>query len=358
MASFFGKASTKTTTVSPDPRVASMLKGILEDARGIDDFDFINHEAATMTPEERASIQDYAQSGNLQAIGGALSPRLMQGIEQATKLNDVYENAATDNITANDVLKNSNALRNGIYNTVQQTAQSAGNVAGRLGSGAARAAARRGTTQLNARNALDPSLTNRAIDMGINNQRNTLAVADMQGNIASRNQALGMTGINANDQATRNQLAAGNIMQGYQNALNLNNQANHQGANDFIWNKIAQKQNILGNVSGMAGYKVIEKGDAVSQDRQLLGAGIAGLGIASKAGYLGNSASTLQNNLDTGKVSYDQLGDRSNQVDSIPAANGAPAIPIYAASNTNGSGFNWGNAWTGVTGALSGMVGG
>lgn len=358
MASFFGKASTTTTKVSPDPRVANMLKGILQDARGIDDFNFINHEAATMTPEQRASIQDYAQSGNLQAIGGALSPRLMQGIEQATKLNDVYENAATDNITAADVLKNSNTLRNGLYSTVQQTAQNAGGVASRLGSAAGRAAARRGTAQLNARNALDPSLTNRAIDMSVANQRNTLDVAGLQGNVASRNQALGYTGINASDQATRNQLAAGNIMQGYQNALNYNVQQNQQGANDFVWNKIAQKQNILGNVSGMAGYKMVEKGNGVSQDRQLLGAGIAGLGIASKAGYLGNSASTLQNNLDTGKVSYDQLGDKSNIVDTIPAANGTPAIPIYGASKTNGSGINWGNAWSGVTGALSGMVGG
>ncbi|XGI80676.1 hypothetical protein ACED16_02590 [Enterobacter hormaechei] len=193
--------------------------------------------------------------------------------------------------------------------------------------------------------------------MGVNNQRNTLAVADLQGKIASTNQELGFTGINANDQATRNQLTAGNILQGYQNALNYNAQQNQQGANDFIWNKIAQKQNILGNVSGMAGYKMVQKGDAISQDRQLLGAGVAGLGIASKAGYLGNSASTLQNNLDTGKVSYDQLGDKSNVVDTIPAANGAPAIPIYGASKTNGSGFNWGNAWSGVTGALSGMVG-
>lgn len=360
--SFFAKATTTKTTVRPSKEVEGMLKGIIEKARGIDDFNFISHEAATMTPEQRQEVQNYAQSGNLRAIGGALSPRLMEGLQQATDLNAAYENAASNDITVDDVLKNSNALRNGIYQGVQATAASAGNVAGRLGSAASRAAARRGTQQMQARNALDPSLTNRAIDMATQNQRNTLDVADMQRGIADTNRNLGFQGVAANQQATANQLEAGNFMQNYDNALFYNQQQNQQGANDFVWNKIAQKQNILSNVSPMAGYTIKQKGAAAPS----VGQQLAGAGIAAGGAYLLNQArqdyktplanmnqeqtnQAYQNGLDLGGVdTADNWQDNMNSVN-----NAARTI------NNNNANSDWGNsAWTGVKGALTSMVGG
>ena len=361
MASFFSKTPTTKTVVKPDPAVAKMLQGILQDARGIDDFKFISHDAATMNPAERQQVQNYAQSGNLRAIGGALSPRLMQGIEQATQLNKTYENAATNNITANDVLKNSQALRNGVYQAVQNTAASAGNVTGRLGSAASRAAARRGTQQMQARNALDPSFNQRAINMGVQNQGNTLDVANMQAGIAGKNQQLGLQGVSAQNQATQNQLAAGNLLQNYDNALFYNQQQNQQGANDFAFNKLNNKMSILGSVSPMAGYTMKQTGAAApSVGQQILGAGIAGAGA-----YLQNKAvqdykTPMANmNQEQTNQAYNSALDFGG-VDTPSNYQGNMAAVNNAARNINNNNANsgfWSNAWTGAKGALSSMVG-
>lgn len=352
MASFFGGSSKTTTTVRPSKQVESMLKGIINDARSIDDFKFIPHEAATMTPQQQNVINQYAQSGNLRAISGALAPHLTQGIEEATKLNDTYENAANNQINVNKVLQDSNAMRSGLYKGVQTTAASAGNVAGRLGSDAARAAARRGTSQMQAASAINPAFTDQAIKIAGQSQRNTLDVAEMQSDIAAKNRALGLQGVEAGNQAMINQLSGGDIMQGYQNSLFQNQQANQQGQNDFVWNKIVNKQSIMSAVSPMAGYTTTQVGSAPSQGRQLLGAGIAGLGMYAK--YNMDKTSQLQKDLNSGKTSFDQLADRTNQVDSIGG------IPVYASkpqTPTTTSGF-LSNAWTGAKGALAGMVGG
>ncbi|MCX8289114.1 hypothetical protein [Enterobacter pseudoroggenkampii] len=342
--SFFGKAQTTTTRVSPDPRITQMLKGILEDANKIDDFDFIQHDVAEMTPEQRASFNTMAQSGNLRAIGGALSPRLMQGIEQATQLNKTYENAASNKISAQEVLNTSNQLRNGLYSAVQQTGQSANNVAGRLGSSSARSAQRRAATQMQAKSNLDPSLTNRAIDIATAGRQNTLDAARLQGDLAGQNMNLGMQGIEAQDQATRNQLQIGNLIQGYDNALNLNRQQNQQGQNDFIFSKLNNKASILQGVSNLAGYTIKETGAGVSRDRQLLGAGMSVLGNLGRQGYLGNEQTSNAWN------SYNNNGGQSGVAGPMPGGGNLSTQPQQTQS---GFGNFLNNAWTGVKGALS-----
>ncbi|EJY3122533.1 hypothetical protein OGA32_000115 [Salmonella enterica] len=346
MSSFFGGSPTTTTKVTPDIRVTNLLKDILNDARSIDSFDFIAHEAATLTPQEQEAINNAAGSGNARAIAGALSPRLQQGIEQATKLNQTYESVANNPITVDEVYRESDALKNGLYKTVQATAGTANNVAGRLDSAAARAAVRRGTNQQAAFNALDPRFKNMAIEQAAQNRKNTLDVAGMQSNLAGSNIQLGMQGIGAGQQATQNQLSAGNLQQAYQNTLFANQQANEQGNNNFIWQKIQNKQNILGNVSNLAGYTIKQKGAAASPLQQTIGAGLAGAGM-----YLRNqqlNRTELQRDLDSGAVKFEDLkGDK--QVDTIAG------VPVYNSkpqpSQTTGSFLD--NAWTGVKGALS-----
>ena len=344
--SFFGGSKTTKTTVKPDPRVTSMLKDVLNRAKSIDDFNFIEHNAATMNQNERQAINELAASGNVRAVAGALAPRALQGINQATKLNEVYENAANNPITAQEVLDTSKALKGGLYSAVQQTAQSAGNVAGRLGSGAARAAARRGASQMQARNNLDPSFTNRAIENATGNRENTLDVAGLQGQVANANVNLGMQGIDLARQATMNQLTAGDIMQGYQNALFSNQQANEQGRNDFIWQKIANKQSILGNVSNMAGYTQVDKGDGVSKGRQLLGAGVTALGAAASKGYLGNPMQTAN-----AWSNYNVNGGQSGVAGPMPSGS---AYGNLSQAPQQQQGFA-SKLWTGAANTLGGM---
>lgn len=356
---FFGSTQTTKTTVRPSKEVEGMLKGIIQQARGIDDFNFISHQTATMTPEERQTVTNLAQSGNLRAIGGALSPRLMQGLEQATELNKTYENAANNNISVDDVLKNSQVLRNGIYQSVQNTAALAGGVTNRLGSAASRAAARRGTQQMQARNALNPSFNQRAIDMATQNQRNTLDVAGMQRDIASTNRNLGMQGVAANQQATANQLQAGNLLQSYDNALLYNQQQNQQGVNDFVWNKINNKQSILSGVSPMAGYTIKQTGAAApSIGQQLLGAGIAGAGAYLQQKSIQDYKTPMANmNQDQTNQAY-TTGLDLGGVDTADNWQANMNSVNNAARNINNNSANngWGSAWTGIKGALTSMV--
>lgn len=288
----FGSKQQKTvTTVKPAPEVESILRRVVQQTENEDLGDYIASQFAKYTPEERAIIQQRADSGDLRMASGALSPRMMQGLNQMADVNKQLGDIANNGITANEILANKGTLQKGLYSNVQRTAQAGGNLPK---TDAARAAARRGGNQMQARAALDPSLTNQSIGLAQNKRQNQVDYTQMQSGIANSNVGLGMEGLDLGNQATQNQLQTGDFLQQYQNAMNNNEWQNANSAALWPWEKLNNKLAILDQVSPMAGSTTVTKGPGASRGAQLASAGLMGLSLYGSTGGFANADSKTQ----------------------------------------------------------------
>ncbi|MFQ3396373.1 hypothetical protein P9477_23255 [Enterobacter mori] len=322
----FGSKATTTVKVKPSWQVDQILRDVVKRSNNIDQ-QFIEHQFAQLTPEQQNAINTVAQSGNLRTAAGALSPRLMQGVDQITDVNKQLQGVVNAPISANQALSEANVLRNGTYSKVTQSAANAGGVANKFGA-AGRVQARRNATSQAAQSALNPEFTNTAISNLNRTAQGKLDTASMAANIATGNQNLGMQGIQLNQQANQNQLNAGNFMQSYQNAMNTNNFQNANQKALFPWEKINNQLNVLNQVSPMAGYTQKGVTAATPMGQQLAAAGVAGLSIYGKLGGFSGGD-------ETNVTGYDQQGQAIN-------------TPVNQWSNNQGTGmFNQIGSWMG-----------
>lgn len=301
----FGSKPQKTTTTSkPAPEVEALLKKIVSQTENEDLGEYIQHQFAEFTPDEKQSIQKLADSGQLRQASAALAPRMLQGLDQMASVNKQYGDLSNKGISADEILANKNTLQKGLYSRVQQNAATQGSsLASRLGgdSSAARAAARRGVSQQQAMNALNPNLTNASISLAQGQRSNKFDYANMRNNIAQGNIGLGQTGLDLGNQATQNQLAVGNMMQSYQNAKNQNTWQNQIGAAQFPFENTSRKLQVLDAVSPMAGYTTTNTAAAPSTASQIGGLALQGLSLYGKmGGFESGDASTQTGWLGTG----------------------------------------------------------
>lgn len=299
MGLFGGKSSSKTE-VKPDSRVEKLLKGIADTTNNMDMGSYIQHQYAGLNDNQNAALQGLSNNFDLNQVQQMLSGRTQQGLGQLGNSNDQLNQVLNNNVGASDVRGFGNDIMgSGTAKIANQQAANKGGLSALGNSGALRAA-NRNNVQNNA------AMTNlgreqQARNMGINtmmgNNQASIANANMGSNIAGANLGLGMQGMQAGQQATQNQLNAGNLMQQQAQAEANNNWQNAMGAQQFDWNNLNNKLNVLNSLSPMAGYTAENTKAAISPFQQALGAGMTGLGIyGSMGGFQSGNA------LSSGKV--------------------------------------------------------
>ncbi|EMZ2428562.1 hypothetical protein ABDC18_002871 [Escherichia coli] len=297
--SFFGKSSKTTVKTRPSKEVEEILRRVVQQTENEDLGSYIAHKFAEFTPDEQATIQQMADSGSLRQASAALSPRMLEGLDQMSQVNKKLGDVAKGGVTAEEVLRNKGSLQKGLYQGVQRTAASGGGNIPNTAAG--RAAARRGASQQAARAAINPSLTNQGINLAQNKQANQMNMLSLENSMAGNNVNLGLEGMDLGNAATQNQNNVGQFLQNYRNSMNMNNFQNANSAALFPWESVNNRLAVLDAVSPMAGSTTVTKGSAVPVAKQIASAGIAGLSLYGQmGGFAGADSKSLVDTIGTG----------------------------------------------------------
>ena len=286
---FFGSGTKTTTKVTPAKQTEDLLKDIVNMSNGYDNQSYINHEMAGMSQDQRGALAQLAASPELQRAAGLLQGQTSVGLDNLNSSNSAYQNSLSNPVTAQQVNDFRNAMTGAgslSSRTVGQGTNAAGAVSALGNSAALRSAGRfnAGNIQATQQNARSQQMGDLGVSNLIGNQGYAQDVARLQGNMGQANVNLGGQGVSLGQQALQNQLSAGDFTQQFENAQNQNTWQNQLGQQQFDWNQLNNKLNVLNSVSPMAGYTATNYASAPSVGSQLFGAGLTTLGTVGKLG--------------------------------------------------------------------------
>ena len=288
----FGGATTTKTSVKPSDGVADLLKRIATMTNQMDVGSYINHDLAGLNSTQQGALDALTQNTALNQVAGMYGDRTQQGINQYGDVNSMLQNLAGNGVTGQDVKDfTSNMLGNQLNTSAINQGTSAGNAAASLGNGAAvRAANKTGANNIAAITNNNRQQSMNALGANVLQGNNTaqLGAANLLGNIANTNVGLGNQSAALNQTAMMNALGAGNQQQAQQQAQYTNDWQNAMGAQQFDWNQLNNKLNVLNELSPMAGYTSTGITPGISKSQQLVGAGMSALGTyGSLGGFTG-----------------------------------------------------------------------
>lgn len=298
----FGGATTTKTSVKPSDNVADLLKRIATMTNQMDVGSYINHDVAGLNSTQQGALDALTQNTALNQVAGMYGDRTQQGINQYGDVNSMLQNLAGNGVTGQDVKDfTGNMLGSQLNTNAINQGTSAGNAAASLGNGAAvRAANKTGANNIAAITNNNRQQSMNALGANVLQGNNTaqLGAANLLGNIANANVGLGNQSAALTQQSMMNALGAGNQQQAQtQNEYN-NDWQNALGAQQFDWNQLNNKLNVLNELSPMAGYSTTGISPGISKSQQMLGAGISALGTYGSLGGFtgaGNTVGTGQN---------------------------------------------------------------
>lgn len=277
MASFFGKAAKTKTTVAPDARVDAILKRVADLSNNMNVGDFVERGYAGFTPAQQQALQQMRDSSMLNEVQRTYQPRTEQGINQLRDVNSQLQQLANQGVSARDVANWKQGITGG--NTAALVNRQAAGAS--LGNGESSGALRRANATGVARNAATTNLARgiNAQSMGIRNMQANQdfqrGVLGQQAQMAGRNVSLGAVAPQVAQQRMQNLLNAGNANQANQQAMYNTQWQNDMGRQQFGWDQLNNRLNVLNTISPMAGYTTTTKGSAPSVGQQIAGAGIA-----------------------------------------------------------------------------------
>lgn len=298
MGLFGGKTKT-TTTVAPSAGVDQLLKQIANMTNNMDVGGYISHQLAGFNDAQTNALNNLSQNSALNQVAGMYGGRAGTGLDQMNTVNQMLQGIANNGVTGQGVNDfKSDMLNNQLNQNAITQGTNAGGAAASLGGGAAvRAANRANTNNIAAltNNSRGQDMQGLGAQTLFGNNAAALGNANLQGSIAGQNIGLGQNAASLSQQAMKNQLAAGGLQQAQSQAQMDNDWQNAMGAQQFDWNQLNNKLNVLNSLSPMAGYTTTgTSGGGVSPFQQLLGAGMTGLGIYGGLG--GFASGNKQNN--------------------------------------------------------------
>lgn len=293
----FGGATTTKTSVKPSDGVADLLKRIATMTNQMDVGSYINHDLAGLNSTQQGALDALTQNTALNQVAGMYGDRTQQGINQYGDVNSMLQNLADNPVTGQSVKDfTSGMLGNQLNQSAINQGTNAGNAAASLGNGAAvRAANKTGANNIAAitNNNRQQSMNALGANVLQGNNSAQLGAANLLGNIANANVGLGNQSAALTQQSMMNALGAGNQQQAQtQNEYN-NNWQNAMGAQQFDWNQLNNKLNVLNELSPMAGYTTTGISPGISKAQQLVGAGLSGLGTYGSLGGFSGTGNFL-----------------------------------------------------------------
>lgn len=294
----FGSGSKTTkTTVKPSKDVENILKQVTDLTRNYDSGDYINRQVADLSPQMQAALSGLSQSKVLQNISNMYSGRTGTGLNQLNNINSQLQGLASGGgVTGKQALDYRNTLNNSALAGKVNSSSSSSSLGGNTS-----AALKRQNATGNQRNQALTNLSRNqsALGMGINNlqsgQSNQLSTLGKMNSLAGTNLNLGSAGTQAGQQAIQNQLNAGNYQQQYNQLVNDNNWQNQMGQQQWDWNQLNNKLNVLNSISPMAGYTTTGQTPGISSSQQMLGYGTSALGALGSR-YFSNGATAARSN--------------------------------------------------------------
>lgn len=288
----FGGAAKTTTSVKPSDNVANLLKQIATMTNNMDVGSYINHNVAGLNQTQNDALSALTNNSALNQVANMYGGLTQQGINQYGDVNQMLQNTANNGVTGQQVNDfTSGILGSALNKGAISQGTNAGNAAASLGNGAAvRAANKTNGANIAAitNNNRQQSANNMAANVLQGNNTAQLGAANLLGNIANSNINLGNQSASLNQSAMLNALNAGNQQQQQTQNEYTNNWQNQMGAQQFDWNQLNNKLNVLNSISPMAGYTTTGATPAASTGQQLLGAGITALGTyGSLGGFTG-----------------------------------------------------------------------
>lgn len=295
MGLFGGAANTKTS-VKPSQGVDDLLRQIANMTNNMDVGSYINHQVAGLNDTQRNALDSLTNNSALNQVSNMYGGLTQQGINQYGDANQLLQSIAGGGVTGNDVNNfTSSMLGNQLNNKAISQGTNAGNAAASLGGGAAvRAANRANTNNINAitNNTRQQSLNGLGANVLQGNNAATLSSAGLLSGIANSNINLGNQSASLSQNAMMNALNAGNQMQNQTQKEYQNNWQNQMGAQQFDWNQLNNKLNVLNSLSPMAGYEMSGSTPGMSQGQQLLGATLSGIGTYGSLGGFSGTGNT------------------------------------------------------------------
>lgn len=291
----FGGSAKTTTTVAPSAGVDKLLQQIASMTNNMDVGSYINHQLAGFNGAQNNALDALSQNTALNQVSGMYGGRAGQGINQMNDINQMLQGVANNGVTGQNVndFKN-NMLGSQLNQNAITQGTNAGGAVGSLGGGAAvRAANRANTGNIAAltNNSRGQQMQGLGAQTLLGNNAAALGNANLQGAIAGQNIGLGQSAASLGQQAMKNQLAAGGLQQSQSQAQMDNDWQNSMGAQQFDWNQLNNKLNVLNTLSPMAGYTTTGMNSAAPKGQQMLGAGMTGLGIyGGLGGFAGGDA--------------------------------------------------------------------
>lgn len=297
--SLFGGATTTTQSVKPSSGVSDLLKQIATMTNNMDVGSYINHNVAGLNSTQLDALSGLTNNDALNQVSNMYGGLTQQGINQYGDANQLLQNIANNGVTGSQVNDfTSGMLGNALSKNSMAQGTNAGNAAASLGGGAAvRAANKTNTANINAINNNSRQQTLNGMGANVLQGNNTaqLGAANLLGNIAQSNIGLGNQSAALSQTAMTNALNAGNKLQSQQQKEYTNDWQNQMGAQQFDWNQLNNKLNVLNSLSPMAGYTISGITPGASQGQQLLGAGISALGTyGSLGGFSGTGNKNAQ----------------------------------------------------------------
>lgn len=295
----FGGATKTTTTVKPSDNVADLLKQIASMTNNMDVGSYINHNVAGLNQTQNDALNALTNNSALNQVSGMYGGLTQQGINQYGDVNQMIQNAAGNGVTGQQVNDfTSGMLGNALNRNAISQGTSAGNAAASLGGGAAvRAANKTNSANIAAltNNNRQQSLNSLGANVLQGNNTAQLGAANLLGNIAQSNIGLGNQSAALSQNAMINALNAGNQQQAQTQREYTNDWQNALGSQQFDWNQLNNKLNVLNSISPMAGYTTTGVSPGMSQGQQLLGAGLTALGTyGSLGGFTGTGNKNAQ----------------------------------------------------------------
>lgn len=324
------KGTTTKTVVKPAPQVTEQLKRIVGDVQNMDFGQFIAHQYAGLNDDEKAAINDLAQSGQLNKASALLSPQFQSGMQQVSDNNKYLQSEANAPVTVDQVLSDRNAAINSAANKGALTQATTAPSNQLQDSAGARVAMRRNSGYMTAQNAFQRGAegASDAVSRNLANQSNRINDIKMMSNIADSNVGYGLEGIRMNNQALQNKLQAGNVLQQNQQAEYDQAYQNANGAAQFPYQQLQNKANIMAQVSNMAGYteKGVQAG-GVPKSTQLLGQGIALAGTYGKMGGFSSNNPFASQETKNAYESYNANGGAAGVAGPMPNGSNASSNP-------------------------------
>lgn len=341
-------ATTGTVKVRPAQQVEEILKRVISQASTMPNGQqYIQQQLAALSPNQQAALQSMISSPEYNQIDKMYSPLTQQGLNQMESISGNLKGLINSPIGAAEVKDYQNSMQNSALAKATAAAPSNVSLGNGQGSDSLRRASAVGADRTSALTNLNRQQN--AANAGIGNllsgqamQRNLMGV---QSGLAGQNLSLGAAGTQSGQQAIQNKLSAGNIQQQQQQAINNLNWQNQIGQQQFGWNQLNNQLNVLNQVSPMAGYTMKNVQPGASTGQQLVGAGIAGLGIAGRLGAFSPSSQT-QNAWN----SYNATGGQSGMAGPMIGGNN------LSQQSPSSTGF-WGNYGSNILGGVLGAFG-